>query len=166
MQSLAADRLLREQRTPRERASTAPGCKRHWDARRERGIRYALAVHTLQRKKNRSASPTSTGAFTRNTVENFWSCVKRTLHGTYIAVRPSHLNAYLDEQVFRFNGREGNDADRFAAALKATDGKRVTYATLTASHPRWRLRPGRAARAAARRAMIAQEPIGGKSDRI
>jgi hypothetical protein len=23
-----------------------------------------------------------------NTIENFWSCVKRTLHGTYIAVRP------------------------------------------------------------------------------
>ncbi len=101
-----------------------------------------------------------------NTIENFWSCVKRTLHGTYIAVRPFHLSAYLDEQVFRFNGREGNDADRFVAALKGTDGKRVTYAALTASHPRWRLRPGRAARAEARRAMTAQEPISGKSDRI
>ena len=101
-----------------------------------------------------------------NTIENFWSCVKRTLHGTYIAVRPFHLNAYLDEQVFRFNAREGDDADRFVAALKGTDGKRVTYAALTSSHPRWRLRPGRAARAEARRALLAQEPITGKSDRI
>jgi transposase-like protein len=101
-----------------------------------------------------------------NTIENFWSCVKRTLHGTYIAVRPFHLDAYLDESVFRFNERGGNDADRFVAALKGADGKRVTYKALTASHPRWRLRPGRAARAAARRAMTNQEPISGKSDRI
>jgi len=82
-----------------------------------------------------------------NTIENFWSCVKRTLHGTYIAVRPFHLDAYLDEQVFRFNAREDDDAGRFVAALKGADGKRMTYKALTASHPRWRLRPGRAANA-------------------
>jgi transposase-like protein len=101
-----------------------------------------------------------------NTIENFWSCVKRTLHGTYIAVRPFHLDAYLDEQVFRFNAREDDDAGRFVATLKGADGKRVTYKALTASHPRWRLRPGRVARAAARRAATNQEPIAGKSDRI
>jgi transposase-like protein len=82
-----------------------------------------------------------------NTIENFWSCVKRTLHGTYIAVRPFHLDAYLDEQVFRFNARDDDDAGRFVATLKGADGKRVTYKALTASHPRWRLRPGRAANA-------------------
>ncbi|SRR5665213_220807 len=101
-----------------------------------------------------------------NTIENFWSCVKRTLHGTYIAVRPFHLDAYLDESVFRFNGREGVDADRFLSTLQGADGKRVTYAALTASHPRWRLRPGRAARAAARRAITQAEPIQRPSDRI
>ena len=73
--------------------------------------------------------------------------MKRTLHGTYIAVRPFHLDAYLDEQVFRFNAREDDDAGRFVATLKGADGKRVTYKALTASHPRWRLRPGRAAHA-------------------
>jgi transposase-like protein len=99
-----------------------------------------------------------------NTIENFWSCVKR-IHGTtYIAVRPFHLDEYLDEQVFRFNAREGNDADRFVATLKGADGKRVMYKALTASHPRWRLRPGRAARAEARRAAMNAEPISGKSD--
>lgn len=54
-----------------------------------------------------------------NTIENFWSCVKRTLQGTYNSVRPFHLDAYLDEQVFRFNAREGNDTDRFVAVVKA-----------------------------------------------
>jgi hypothetical protein len=68
--------------------------------------------------------------------------------------------------VFRFNAREGNDADRFLSTLKGADGKRVTYAALATAHPRWRLRPGRAARAFARRALLAQEPITGKSDRI
>ena len=53
---------------------------------------------------------------------------------------------------------------RVVSVLQGADGKRVTYAALTSSHPRWRSRPGRAARAAAGRAMIAQEPILGKRD--
>jgi len=38
---------------------------------------------------------------------------------------------YLDEQGFRFNNREGNDADRFLAALTGITGKRLTYDALT-----------------------------------
>ncbi|MBC5829868.1 MAG: IS1595 family transposase [Candidatus Eremiobacteraeota bacterium] len=81
-----------------------------------------------------------------NCIENFWSCLKRTIKGTYIAPRPFHLDAYLDEQVFRFNARGGNDAERFVEVLKGTDGRRLTYKALTTSHPIWRLKPGRAAR--------------------
>ncbi len=36
-----------------------------------------------------------------NTMENFWSLLKRGLHGTYISVEPFHLFRYLDEQAFR-----------------------------------------------------------------
>lgn len=78
-----------------------------------------------------------------NTIENFWSCLKRTIHGTYIAPRGFHLDAYLDEQVFRFNERGRNDGERFVLALKGADGRRVTYAALTSSHPRWRPKPQR-----------------------
>jgi transposase-like protein len=81
-----------------------------------------------------------------NTIENFWSCVKRTLHGTYIAPRAFHLNAYLDESVFRFNNRDLPDGARLDEALSGVDGRRVTYAELTKTHKLWRLRPGRAAR--------------------
>ena len=35
-------------------------------------------------------------------IENFWSLLKRTLRGTYVAVEPFHLDRYLDEQMFRF----------------------------------------------------------------
>ena len=40
-----------------------------------------------------------------NGIENFWSLLKRTLKGTYVAVEPFHMQAYVDEQVFRFNNR-------------------------------------------------------------
>ena len=47
-----------------------------------------------------------------NSVENFWSLLKRTLKGTYVAVEPFHLDRYVTEQVFRFNNRsdEGQPA--------------------------------------------------------
>ena len=38
-----------------------------------------------------------------NTMENFWSLLKRGLHGTYVSVEPFHLFRYLDEQAFRYN---------------------------------------------------------------
>jgi transposase-like protein len=71
-----------------------------------------------------------------NGVENFWCLLKRTLKGTYVAVEPYHLQAYVDEQVFRFNNRATkdnplNDGDRFMLALSQIVGKRLTYAELT-----------------------------------
>jgi transposase-like protein len=67
-----------------------------------------------------------------NTMENFWSLLKRGLGGTYIAVEPFHLFRYLDEQAFRYNNRtDMNDADRFVMAMTQTIGKRVTYKELT-----------------------------------
>jgi transposase-like protein len=69
-----------------------------------------------------------------NTMENFWSTLKRGLHGTYISVEPFHLFRYLDEQAFRYNNRKDmNDADRFDAAMKQIGGKRLTYADLIGS---------------------------------
>jgi hypothetical protein len=64
-------------------------------------------------------------------IENFWSCLKRTLAGTYVAVEPFHMDAYLDEQAFRFNNRKGTDANRFYKAVGQVVGKRLTYAQVT-----------------------------------
>lgn len=71
-----------------------------------------------------------------NGLENFWSLLKRTLHGTYVAVEPFHLGRYVDEQVFRYNNRgtkdnQLTDADRFDAAMFGAIGKRLTFAELT-----------------------------------
>jgi transposase-like protein len=65
-----------------------------------------------------------------NGLENFWSLLKRTIKGTYVSVEPFHLFRYLDEQSFRFNLRDGNDASRFIEAVKGIFGKRLTYQNL------------------------------------
>ncbi len=66
-----------------------------------------------------------------NGIENFWSLLKRTVRGTYVSVDPQHLNAYLGEQVFRFNERKGTDLTRFHSVLRSVSGRRLTYKDLT-----------------------------------
>jgi transposase-like protein len=69
-----------------------------------------------------------------NGIENFWSLVKRGLHGTYISVEPFHLFRYLDERVFTYNLRDHTDYGRFQAVLGAVSGRRLTYAQVTGQH--------------------------------
>jgi transposase-like protein len=66
-----------------------------------------------------------------NTIENFWSLLKRGLHGTYVSVEPFHLFRYIDEQAFRYNNRKNmNDSQRFSAVVSQITGKRLTYSHL------------------------------------
>ena len=67
-----------------------------------------------------------------NSLENFWSLLKRGVSGTYVSVEPFHLFRYLDEQMFRFNNRKDlDDAGRFDLAVSQIIGKRLTFAELT-----------------------------------
>ena len=66
-----------------------------------------------------------------NFMENFWSVLKRGLHGTYISVEPFHLFRYIDERVFTFNMRNLDDYGRFETVLRLAAGRRLTYAELT-----------------------------------
>lgn len=66
-----------------------------------------------------------------NGLENFWSLLKRCLHGTYIAVEPFHLFRYVDEEVFRYNNRDMTDIQRFVFAMRHIVGRRLTYKQLT-----------------------------------
>ena len=103
------------------------------------------------------------GAAHTNTIENFWLCLKRTLGGTYISTRPFHLDRYLCEQTFRFNERKDDDRGRFVKALRAVDGRRLTYRDLTGSNPRWRTLP---ASPIPPRRRPQEPPISGVSDRL
>lgn len=72
------------------------------------------------------------GTVHTNTLENFWSLLKRGISGTYISVEPFHLFRYLDEQAFRFNNRRDmTDSDRFDLAVRQIVGKRLTWAEVT-----------------------------------
>ncbi len=71
-----------------------------------------------------------------NSLENYWSLLKRTISGTYVSVEPFHLFRYLDEQAYRFNNRKTedqplNDFDRFKLAMSQVVGKRLTWDALT-----------------------------------
>ena len=67
-----------------------------------------------------------------NSLDNFWSLLKRGVSGTYVSVEPFHLFRYLDEQMFRFNNRKDlDDAGRFDLAVSQIVGKRLTFAELT-----------------------------------
>jgi transposase-like protein len=77
-----------------------------------------------------------------NTLENFWSLLKRSISGTYVSVEPFHLFRYLDEQSYRYNNRkEMNDFDRFKLAASQILGKRLTWNQVTGkeegSRPTW-----------------------------
>lgn len=65
-----------------------------------------------------------------NTVENYFSILKRGVIGTYHHVSAHHLKRYLGEFDFRYNNRSSlgvNDDERFAKATKGIVGKRLTY---------------------------------------
>lgn len=80
------------------------------------------------------------GNVTTNTVESYFSLLKRGLIGTYHHVSSNHLHRYANEFDFRYNHRERtvevngervkvgyNDKQRMDATLLAISGKRLTY---------------------------------------
>jgi hypothetical protein len=44
-----------------------------------------------------------------NTIEGFWSLVKRGIGGVYHAVSTKYLQSYLDEYSFRYNRRDSGN---------------------------------------------------------
>jgi hypothetical protein len=68
-----------------------------------------------------------------NTLEGFFSVVKRGLVGIYQHVDKKHLDRYLAEFDFRQNTRTRlgyNDEQRTDVAIKGFAGKRLTYQTV------------------------------------
>lgn len=65
--------------------------------------------------------------FHTNTVENFFSILKRGIVGVYHHVSPAHLARYCTEFDFRYNSRSLTDAERTDEALNGARGKRLMY---------------------------------------
>jgi transposase-like protein len=65
-----------------------------------------------------------------NSIENFWSLFKRGVIGQFHKVSEKHLDRYLDEFTYRFNGRE--DETLFQRTLRnLVNGKVLTFERLT-----------------------------------
>lgn len=65
-----------------------------------------------------------------NTIESYFSILKRGVVGTYHHVSEKHLKRYLAEFDFRYNERMAlgvDDAERTTRAVKGAEGKRLTY---------------------------------------
>ena len=69
------------------------------------------------------------GDFHTNSIEGFWSQLKRGIYGIYHQVSPKHLHRYCDEFSFRYNTRKYSEGQRFDTALSQSD-KRLTYENL------------------------------------
>ena len=67
------------------------------------------------------------GFWYTNTVENYFSILKRGITGNYQWVSAEHLKRYLGEFDFRYNTRHVSDFERAAIAAKGIQGKRLTY---------------------------------------
>ncbi len=80
---------------------------------------------------NHSAGKYAVGDIYTNTIEGFWSLLKRGIIGIYHQVSHKHLNAYCNEFTYRYNTRKDNDALRFQESLPLAEGKRLKYHDLT-----------------------------------
>ncbi len=82
-----------------------------WKAYRKLGLDYPHGVvrHSQDEYVN--------GAIHTNTIEGFWSIVKRGIVGTFHKVSRKYLPLYVNEFEFRYNNR--NNPDIFGAAIKA-----------------------------------------------
>jgi transposase-like protein len=67
-----------------------------------------------------------------NTLEGFWSQLKRGIIGTFHQVSPKHLHRYCHEFGYKYNTRKITDCDRFEDAIRNVNCKRLTYAKLIA----------------------------------
>ena len=67
-----------------------------------------------------------------NTIEGYFSIMKRGINGVYHHVSQQHLRRYLAEFDFRYNERSAlgvTDAGRMAKSVQGIVGKRLTYQT-------------------------------------
>ena len=64
-----------------------------------------------------------------NTIEGFWSHLKRSVTGIYHYISPKHTQRYCDASAFRYNTRGLTGCERFNLAISNCN-RRLTYKDL------------------------------------
>lgn len=96
------------------------------------GAQYYKGALVDHASVDHSAEEWVRGDVHTNTLEGFFSVMKRGMVGVYQNVKGKHLHRYVAEFDFRQNTREKlgvNDKERAVIALKGAKGKRLTYTT-------------------------------------
>ena len=100
-----------------------------------KGIGWNFAMHgTINHGKDEYVR----GDISTNTVEGYFSILKRGIYGVYQHVSEAHLHRYLNEFDFRYSYRVRlgySDAQRADMALEGVKGKRLTYETTRSGRP-------------------------------
>jgi transposase-like protein len=87
------------------------------------GRKFAGGHDTVNHSKREYAR----GDVTTNTVEGFFSLLKRGIYGTFHGVSRHHLHRYVDEFCYRYNTRDISDGARVSMAIRNAEGKRLRY---------------------------------------
>ncbi len=108
------------------------GANLHTD---ESHLYYPLEQHFHREKVKHGAKQwvvksISAGKVHTNNIENFWSVMKRGVHGIYHQISYKHLQRYCYEFSYRYNTRKLIDADRFVLSLQNME-RRLTWVDLT-----------------------------------
>ena len=85
--------------------------------------------------RNHSTVKHSVGEYVRdqahtNSVESFWSMLKRGYYGTYHRMSEEHLNRHVAEFEGRHNQREHDTLDQMYAMMRGMVGKHLPYQDL------------------------------------
>jgi transposase-like protein len=86
------------------------------------------ATFALHGTVNHSANEYARAFFWHsNTVEGYFSLLKRAMFGTFHHVSEAHLHRYTAEQDYKWNTRKVTDFARFSGSIDGIVGKRLTY---------------------------------------
>lgn len=70
------------------------------------------------------------GNWHTNSIEGFWSIMKRGIFGIYHFTSEKHLQRYCNEFTYRYNNRSLSSPEKFGLAIEKVINARITYAQL------------------------------------
>ena len=111
------------------KATVAPGSTVYTDNYKAyRGLAKHYRHDVVQHSKGEYAK----GRVSTNSIESFWSMLKRGYHGVYHKMSPKHLHRYVDEFAGRHNIRDLDTIEQMMLIALNTVGKRLRYKDLVA----------------------------------